>query len=85
MNYMQKNMIYYINKGELDIQKIRVEYWNQSVLNPGPVNLWLKIKYNADFFFLPKLCKSLKSPVGTANHFFVFSVSSSYVGFSLQK
>lgn len=71
---MKKNRIYYIIKGELDIQKIRVEYWYQNVLNPDPVNFWLKIKYNADFF-LPKLCGSLESPSETTNQFLLFFLS----------
>lgn len=88
MNYMQKDIIFYyiiaiiyycylllfINKSELDIQKIRVEYWYQNVLNPDPVNLCLKIKHNAEFL-LPKVCKSSESPNGATNHFLLFFLS----------
>lgn len=83
---MEKNAIYYIYKGELDIQKIRVVSWYQNILNPDPVNLWLKLKYNADFFSSLNSVNSWRAQVKQQTTFsWFFSVSSSYTGFSLQK
>lgn len=51
-----------------------MEYWYKNILNPDPVNLWSKIKHNAEFL-LPKFCKSLESPSRTTNHFLFFFLS----------